>query len=164
MGFRVDSLIMTETCNGRKSAVLDWITGRRMKSVRQVAASNAQNPFAVSLVVHVQERDGRSANRRQSCYSQTFTIPGEMVAPSMLTRVENRGIDSRGGIGSHATIATTFVAVSASQGKILGFIAAGSRLWNDVIQRKQYKLPALVGMAVFTAQACAFTHHTPHGG
>jgi hypothetical protein len=115
----------------------------------------------VAIIVQVEHADSRSSRWREPHDSNTFRIPCEMSRPQVLARVEDGHYFTCSRIASFKAIASTLIAVSASECQIVCIVRAAGRLGQHVVEGKANKLPSFVGMAIFTMEIRSLPNCTP---
>jgi hypothetical protein len=114
----------------------------------------------VAIIIQVEHVDGRSPRWREPNDSNTFRIPCEMSRPQVLTRVEDGHYFTCSRVASFTAIASTLIAVSASECQIVCIVRAAGRLGQHVVEGKANKLPSFVGMAILTVEIRSLSNRT----
>jgi len=94
-----------------------------------------------ALSVQAQRLDRCSSSRRQANDKATIRRPGEVLAPDMLTRIEERNIFSRITIQGRQPVRLPAIAMKTSQSQIVQGIASVPNEWDDMVYSKAHVLP-----------------------
>jgi hypothetical protein len=132
-----------------------------MVSIRHVTLPNAHDRTTVTVIVQIEQLNCGAACRRSSHNAQPGCVPGKVLSPPLLARIEEW--DNRVGvwITSFKAISTPFIAIAACQSQIIGLIRASRRLGQHMVDGEAYELPAFVSVAILAAAIRALAHGTP---
>jgi hypothetical protein len=132
-----------------------------MISICHITLANAHNGPFVAVIIQVEHLGRRSSSGRLPHNPKTCGVPDKVLRPPIAAWIEEWNDLLRLWITACQVIPTTFVAVAAGQGQVVGVIRAPSRLGQHMVDGEAHELPAFIGMAILTAALRSLVHNTP---
>jgi len=102
----------------REYGVFRW----RMISICHIALANAHNGPFVAVIIQVEYLDRRASSGCSPHNPKTCGVPDKVLRPPIAAWIEERNDLLRLWIAACEAIPTTFVAIAAGQGQVVGVI------------------------------------------